>query len=143
MASTYPPDAYIFRCNEFAEPDVTKYYVAVWTRYDPRLTAQPVPKNCNQSIQLTNPHNGKKATAKVIDRCPSCVGVDHQTSDPTMPDSFVNGATVDLSPSLFKYLYDQAPDGVYDIEYDGPVYGGSYDGSPDQLTTPNCGLPQV
>lgn len=138
MASTYKPGAYIFRCNEFAQPDVPKYYVAVWTRYDPSLTAQPMPQNCNQSMQLTNPHNGRTATAKVIDRCQSCVGVDHQTSDPTTPDSLVNGATVDLSPALFKYLYNEAPDGVYDVEYDGPVYSGSLDGPPDKLDAPNC-----
>lgn len=139
MASTYLPGAYVFRCNEFPEPDVTEYYVAVWTRYDPSLTSQPMPRNCNQSMQLSNPHNGRKATAKVIDRCASCVGVGHRTSDPTTPDSAVNGATVDLSPALFKYLYDEAPDGVYDVDYDGPVYCGSLDGDPDTLDSPDCG----
>ncbi|KYG40413.1 hypothetical protein M433DRAFT_177982 [Acidomyces richmondensis BFW] len=136
MASTYiaGPDA-SFRCNLPAPDD--GFYVAVWTRYSPGVS-QPQPKNCNSTLSLRNPTTGRRANALVIDRCASCVGVNHQTSDPTTPDYVVNGATVDLSTALWNYLYNDAPYGVYDIEYDGPVYGGSWDGDPDPLISPDC-----
>ena len=138
MASVYYPEGYVFRCNMVAEPDVSEYYAAVWTRYDPALTAQPMPQNCNQTIKLRNNYNGRAATAIIKDRCASCVGVNHQTSDPTTLDRYVNGATIDLSPRLWEYLFDGSPDDVFDIDYDGPVYSGSPDQEPDLLTQPNC-----
>lgn len=80
----------------------------------------------------------RNASAIVIDRRQSCVGVGHQASDPTTPDNWVNGATIDLSEALFNYLYDGAEAGVYDIEHDSPIYGGSDNGDPDVLESPYC-----
>lgn len=136
MASVYAPDSNRFRCN--TQPPDSGFYVAVWTRYDASQVSQPMPKNCNQWLTLKNPKTGRTAEALVIDRCASCVGVDRQTSDLTTPDSLVNGATIDLSPALWDELYDGAEYGVYDVEYDGPVFGGSWDGQPDALTSPYC-----
>lgn len=138
MASVYDPVDYVFRCNTLAEPDVPEYYAAVWTKYDPALKAQPMPQNCNQTITLKNMQNGRTASAIIKDRCASCVGVNHQTSDPNIFDSEVNGATIDLSPKLWEYLYDGSPFDVLDIECDGPIYSGSPDQDPDPLTQPNC-----
>lgn len=136
MASVYDPGSYVFRCDTRAPEN--GFYVAVWTRYNASLIAQPAPRNCKKWLKVKNPKTGRAAQAMVIDRCASCVGVDHQTSDPTTPDSLVNGATIDLSPALWVELYDSAPYGVYDVEYDGPVYGGSWDGEPDALNSPRC-----
>lgn len=84
----------------------------------------------------------RNASAIVIDRCQSCVGVGHQASDPTTPDNWVNGATIDVSEALFNpiCLYDGAEAGVYDIEHDNvsPIYGGSDNGDPDVLESPCC-----
>lgn len=136
MASVYRPESNIFRCD--IQPPENGFYVAVWTRYDANLKSQPKPRNCNQWLTLKNPRTSRTARALVIDRCASCVGVDHQTSDPDVSDDLVNGATIDLSPELWKELYDGAEDGVYDIEYNGPVYGGSLDGQPDALLSLTC-----
>jgi hypothetical protein len=137
MASVYDatPDA-AFRCGSHAPSN--DLYAAVWTRYNDRIVSQPMPKNCNGTMTLTNPKTGKSVVATIIDRCQSCVGVNHQTSDPTTPESVVNGATIDLSRTLWNELYEGAPDGVYDVLYDGPIYSGSWDGEPDPLTSPNC-----
>lgn len=140
MASVYTPDQYIFRCNQVPQPDVQKYYVAVWTRYNSSLVSQLMPKNCNQTLLVKSSMNGKSASAKVVDRCASCVGIHHQTSHPNT--RYVNSATIDLSPALFRYLFNVenavASGGVYDVEYSGPVYGGSWDGEPDPLDNPIC-----
>ena len=136
MASVYYPGKPVFRCD--IQPPASNYFVAVWTRYVPDQESQPQPKNCNEWLTLENPKNGRTATALVIDRCASCVGVGHQMSDLTVSDSFVNGATIDLSPDLFRYLYEGAHEGVYDITYNGSIYGGSWDGDPDDLKDPLC-----
>jgi hypothetical protein len=141
MASVYYPEQPLFRCN--IQPPTSNYFVAVWTRYVPVQGSQPQPKNCNEWLALENPKNGRTATALVIDRCASCVGVGHQMSDSYVPDSVVNGATIDLSPDLFHFLYEDAPDGVYDITYNGSVYGGSWDGNPDDLKNPYCNASDV
>jgi hypothetical protein len=60
-------------------------------------------------------------------------------SDSTVSDHLVNGATVDLSPELFSYLYEGAVEGVCDVLYNGSIYGGSWDGDPEDLRNPNCG----
>ena len=136
MASVYLPVKPIFRCD--VQPPASNYFVAVWTRFSPGQESQPQPKNCNDWLMLENPKNGRTATALVIDRCASCVGVGHQTSDSTISDSLVNGATVDLSPELFAYLYEGAVEGVFDVVYNGSIYGGSWDGDPDILKSPKC-----
>lgn len=136
MASVYSLEQQVFRCD--LRPPETGYYVAVWTRYDASQVSQPAPENCNTWLKLRNSKLGRTATALVIDRCASCVGVGRQTSDSQTPDSLVNGATIDLSPPLWEYLYGGAPWTVYDIEYDGPIYGGSPEKSPDVLTSPIC-----
>lgn len=136
MASVYDAGSYVFRCD--VPPPRSGYYAAVWTRYNANERTQQAPKNCNQWLTFTNPMNGRTAEGKVIDRCASCVGVNRQTSDPTTPDILVNGATVDLSPALWSELYNGAPYGVYDVEYNGSLYGGSWDGEPDALNTPLC-----
>lgn len=84
-------------------------------------------------MQFTNPRLGRTATAVVIDRCASCVGVGRQLHDPTTGDCFVNGATVDLSTEIWQYLFAGAPGSVYDIEYDGVAYAG-WDTEPAALT---------
>jgi len=127
-----------FRCE--LEPPDDELYVAVWTRYDPSLIAQPKPKNCGEVLHLKNPKTGASSDAVVLDRCQSCVGVDHQVSDPTTPDSLVNGATIDLSLNLWKKLYGEAEGSVYDVIYNGPIYGGSDSGDPDELVNPFCEL---
>ena len=112
-----------FRCD-IAPPD-DGYYVAFWTQYNGQPEAsQPPPINCNETITLRNPKLNRVATAKVIDRCASCVGVGHQTGDSTTADCLVNGATIDLSKKLWNYLYDKASPSVYDIEYSGDPYLG-------------------
>jgi hypothetical protein len=99
MASVYHASKDdVFRCE--LEPPADELYVAVWTRYDPSLIAQPKPKNCGKTLHLENPKTGASSDAIVLDRCQSCVGVDHQVSDPTTPDSLVNGATGDCSIGL-------------------------------------------
>lgn len=139
MASVYSASkADTFRCE--LEPPDDELYVAVWTRYDSSLIAQPKPKNCGEILHLTNPKTGASSDAVVLDRCQSCVGVDHQVSDPTTPDSLVNGATIDLSDNLWKKLYGEAKGSVYDIIYSGPIYGGSDSGDPDELVNPYCEL---
>ena len=124
MASVYYASrSSIFRCN--SSPPPSNYYVALWTQYNGHPDAsQPQPINCNDMIKLKNPILGRTATAKVIDRCASCVGVGHRTNDPTTPECLVNGATIDLSLDLWNYLYNGAPLGVYDIEYFGSPYLG-------------------
>jgi hypothetical protein len=136
MASVYLPVEPVFRCN--IQPPASNYFVAVWTRFVPGQQSQPQPKNCNEWLALENPKNGRTATALVVDRCASCVGVAHQMSDSTVSDSLVNGATVDLSPGLFSYLYEGAVEGVFDVLYNGSIYGGSWDGDPDDLRNPKC-----
>ena len=141
MASVYvASDNDKFRCD--IKPPADGMYVAVWTRYDHALTAQPKPKNCGEMIHLTNPKTGVSSDAMVIDRCASCVGVGHQISDNSTADNFANGATIDLSVKLWNKLYNNAAYAVYDIEYSGPVYGGSESGSPDALVNPYC-LPKI
>ncbi|KAM0714158.1 hypothetical protein Q7P37_010307 [Cladosporium fusiforme] len=125
-----------FRCD--LPPPADELYVAVWTRYDPELTSQPKPRNCGEIVHLENPKTGASSDAMVIDRCQSCVGVDHQASDPTTLDLLVNGATIDLSVNLWKKLYGEAQGSVYDVLYNGSVYGGSHDGEPDKLVNPLC-----
>jgi hypothetical protein len=136
MASVYYPERPLFRCN--IQPPASNYYVAVWTRFVANQTSQPEPKNCNEWLTLENPKNRRTATALVIDRCASCVGVGHQMSDSSTLDIWANGATIDLSPDLFNYLYAGAEIGVYDITYNGSIYGGSWDGAPDVLKDPRC-----
>ena len=140
MASVYiASDDAAFRCD--VKPPDDGLYVAVWTRFDPNLDkvgSQPQPKNCGQILHLTNPKTGVSSHAMVIDRCQSCVGVGHQASDHNTPDNLVNGATIDLSVALWEKLYPGAPYEVYDIVYDGPLYGGSDDGPPDSLANPYC-----
>jgi hypothetical protein len=132
MASMYYADSTsVFRCD--VAPPSDGYFVAFWTQYQEGDASQPQPLNCNLSIRLTNARLGRTATATVIDRCASCVGVGHQVSDPTTPDCLVNGATVDLSPDLWDFLYAGAPPSVYDIEYDGDPYLG-WDAEPSLLT---------
>lgn len=138
MASVYYAEQAIFRCD--IQPPKSNYYVAVWTRYVPGQISQPPPKNCNEWLTLENPKNRRTATALIIDRCASCVGVGHQMSDLTVSDSYVNGATIDLSPDVFRYLYEGMDEGVYDIIYNGSIYGGSWDGDPDNLIDPTCAV---
>ena len=138
MASVYDPNPLtaVFRCDLPSPED--EFYVAMWTRYDPNVVSQPQPRNCGDRLTVRNPTTGKSQDAMVIDRCASCVGVDHQTSDPTTPDALVNGATIDLSPALWNRLFDGAPFSVYDIDYEGETYAGSLDGEPDALVDPSC-----
>lgn len=123
-----------FRCDLQSDDGL---YAAVWTPYDPSLASQPKPDNCGQKIKFKNPRSGVAAEATIIDRCASCVGVGRQTSDPTAPDVYVNGATVDLSEDLWNLLYGGAPGSVYDIEYDGPRWLGSTK-EPVELRDPTC-----
>lgn len=137
MASVYiASNEAAFRCD--LEPPADGLYVAVWTRFNPELPSQPMPKNCGEILHLTNPKTGASSHAMVLDRCQSCVGVGHQASDHSTPDNLVNGATIDLSVALWNKLFDGAPHEVYDIVYDGLVYGGSNDGPPDKLVNPYC-----
>jgi hypothetical protein len=80
----------------------------------------------------------RTACGLVVVRCSMFVGGAHQMSDSTVSDSLVNGATVDLSPGLFSYLYEGAVEGVFDVLYNGSIYGGSWDGDPDDLRNPKC-----
>jgi len=142
MASVYfASKTDTFSCE--LEPPDDELYVAVWTRYDPTLIKQPKPKNCGEILHLKNPKTGVSSDAVVLDRCQSCVGVDHQVSDRTTPDSLVNGATIDLSLNLWNKLYGDAKPSVYDVVYNGPVYGGSDSGDPDKLQNPYCKLNQA
>lgn len=136
MASVYYPEQPVFSCD--IQPPSSNYFVAVWTRFVQGQQKQPQPKNCNEWLAIENPRNGRSATALVIDRCASCVGVGHQLSDSNVSDSYVNGATIDLSPALFSFLYEGAVEGVFDVVYNGSIYGGSWDGEPDALTDPDC-----
>lgn len=135
MASVYdaPRDG-PFRCDIDPAPD---NYVALWTQYDAKLTSQPPPLNCGAFIKLRNPKNNVSAEAQIIDRCASCVGVGRQTSDPTTPDVFVNGATIDLSRNLWNILYDHGANNTYDIEYDGDIYPGWHT-PPSPMVDPRC-----
>lgn len=137
MASVYFPLEPVFSCN--IQPPASNYFVAVWTRFVPGQQSQPKPKNCNDWLTLENPKSGRNATALAIDRCASCVGVGHQMSNSTVSDNLVNGAAVDLSPELFSYLYEGAVEGVFDVLYNGSIYGGSWDGDPEDLRSPNYG----
>ncbi|KAK5162830.1 uncharacterized protein LTR77_011156 [Saxophila tyrrhenica] len=121
MASVYNEDV-AFRCDLAAPPD--GYYVALWTQYTDHSIPQPPPTTCGQTLSLTNPKLNRTATATVIDRCASCVGVGRRLNDRTTPDCLVNGATVDVSPALWNFLFDNAIPSVYDIEYEGDVYAG-------------------
>ncbi len=127
MASVYEAyPTYAFRCFDNIAPElVPKYYVAFWTSFDSTQLSQPQPINCNQTIVVTNPQLQRSAKATVIDRCQSCVGVGRTQDDPTTSDSSVNGATIDLSMELWRYLFNDAPWTVYDIEYDGSHWLGS------------------
>ena len=133
MASMYVATAEsAFRCN--AAPPADGYYVAFWTQYHESPDgSQPQPLNCNQTLELTNPRLGTTATAMVIDRCASCVGVGRQLNDPTTGDCFVNGATIDLSRELWRHLFAGANGSVYDVEYNGAVHAG-WDAEPAPLT---------
>ncbi|PPJ55126.1 hypothetical protein CBER1_09967 [Cercospora berteroae] len=136
MASMYDRLGGAFRCD--IEPE-SSLYVAVWTPYNSSVQSQPRPESCGKKWTFTNPRTNASAVAMVVDRCASCVGVGRQTSDPTTADIFVNGATVDLSRDLWDLLYDGEPPGVYDIDYDGPVWLGTA-AEPDILRNPNCGV---
>ncbi|KAF2210286.1 hypothetical protein CERZMDRAFT_99704 [Cercospora zeae-maydis SCOH1-5] len=136
MASMYDRLGGAFRCD--IEPE-SSLYVAVWTPYNSSLQSQPRPESCGKKWTFTNPRTKTSAVAMVVDRCASCVGVGRQTSDPTTADIFVNGATVDLSRDLWDLLYDGEPPGVYDIDYDGPVWLGTA-AEPEVLRNPNCGV---
>ena len=127
MASIYiAKPTYAFRCFEHIAPElVPQYYVAFWTPVDPTQASQPQPINCNQTIVVTNPQLQRSAEATVIDRCRSCLGVGRTPDDSTISDSSVNGATIDLSMELWRYLFDAAPRTVYDIEYNGSPWLGS------------------
>lgn len=61
----------------------------------------------------------------VIDCGASYVGVEHETSVPKGGDSDVNGATIDLSLTLWNFLYNSAEPAVYDIEYNTSTYSGA------------------
>ena len=130
----------VFRCDSTPPPN--GYYVALWAPYNGQADAsQPQPLNCNQTMTLKNPRLGRVATAKVIDRCASCVGVGFQTADPTTPECLVNGATIDMSLALWNYLFNNAAPTVYDIEYSGEAHAG-WDKQPEPLTKLNeeeCG----
>lgn len=76
MASVYHAlKADVFRCE--LEVPADGLYVAVRTRYDPSLIAQPKPKNCGKILHLKNPKTGASSDAVVLVRCQSCVGVDY------------------------------------------------------------------
>ena len=138
MASAYNASD-TFRCGGVAPAD--GMYAAVWTQYNGDPTgSQPLPVNCNESISLRNPKTGSRATAKIIDRCASCVGVGYQMADPTVPEYTINGATIDLSLQLWATLFENASLGVYDIEYDGRPHLGWPDLPQPlgKLTTSQC-----
>ena len=121
-----------FRCD--SAPPLTDYYVALWTPFNGQADAsQPQPLNCNQTITLRNPRLDRVATAKVIDRCASCVGVGYQTADPTTPDCLVNGATIDMSLALWNHMFNEAAPSVYDVEYSGDAHAG-WNTQPEPLT---------
>ena len=124
MASMYEAEHNAsFRCD-IPAPD-NDFYVALWTQWSSDLvdSSQPAPLNCGEYLTITNPKLGISADAMVLDRCASCVGVEHQMRDPTTDLSLVNGATIDLSTELWKYLF-KTGGSVYDVEYNGSVYAG-------------------
>ena len=133
MASVYlASTSSVFRCD--SSPPPNSYYVAFWTPYNGQADAsQPQPLNCNKTITVRNPRLDRIATAKVIDRCASCVGVGFQTTDPTTPECLVNGATIDMSLALWNYLFNNAAPSVYDVEYSGDVHAG-WNTQPEPLT---------
>ncbi|KEQ57480.1 uncharacterized protein M437DRAFT_70768 [Aureobasidium melanogenum CBS 110374] len=116
-----------FRCHGVLYPENGKF-VALYTPYDTTLAAenrsQPAPVNCGRMMNPTNQFSGKSATGIVIDRCASCIGKGGQLDDPTTNQTLVNGATVDLSRPLWNELFDDAPDNVYDVWYEGKVLQG-------------------
>lgn len=124
MSSYYQADATsTFRCDGVAYPS-NGYFAAVWTQYEAGLPSQPAPLNCGDMLTITNPVNGKIADVLIIDRCQSCVGVGNDPNDPTTPLDLVNGATIDLGPPVWNYLFDGADPDVFDIEYSGnPITG--------------------
>lgn len=124
MASVYDAtQESTFRCTDIEYPS-NGYYVAFWTQYDSTLISQPEPVNCGQYMNFTNPLTGVSASALVLDRCASCVGVGKQLNDPTTSQGLVNGATVDMSRALWNRIYSGAPGDVYDILYSGrPLLG--------------------
>ncbi|KEQ57628.1 uncharacterized protein M437DRAFT_70647 [Aureobasidium melanogenum CBS 110374] len=124
MASVYDAtQESTFRCTDIEYPS-NGYYVAFWTQYDSTLISQPEPVNCGLYMNFTNPLTGVSASALVLDRCASCVGVGKQLNDPTTSQGLVNGATVDMSRALWNRIYSGAPGDVYDILYSGrPLLG--------------------
>jgi hypothetical protein len=128
MASVYDADSSsIFRCDDLEYP-TDGYYVAFYTQYDSTLEvekkSQRAPVNCGQHVSFTNPLTGVSATALVLDRCASCIGVGGQLNDPNTDQSLVNGATVDFSRALWNKIYNNAPNNVYDVQYVGKVLQG-------------------
>lgn len=128
MASVYDAESTsTFRCDGLSYPP-DGYYVAFYTRYENTLEvekkSQPEPVNCGQYVSFTNPMTGVSATAMVLDRCASCIGVGGQLNDPNTDQSLVNGATVDFGRALWNKIYNNAPDNVYDVQYVGEVLQG-------------------
>lgn len=125
MASVYDADANaVFRCSEVSYPQ-DGLFVAFWTPFVAGLLTQPAPINCGDFVELANPLTGVTAVAVVLDRCASCVGVGNALDDSTVPNTDINGATVDLSRALWNKLYDSALDSVFDVLYSGQPLQGS------------------
>ena len=116
-----------FRCDGVLYPE-NGNFAALYTPYDATLAvedkSQPAPVNCGRMMNPTNQFSGKSATGIVIDHCASCIGKGGQLDDPTTNQTLVNGATVDLSRPLWNELFDDAPDNVYDVWYEGKVLQG-------------------
>jgi len=128
MASVYDADSNsVFRCDDLTYPS-DGYYVAFYTPYNSTLAiegkSQPAPANCGHHVDFKNPLTGVSATALVLDRCASCIGVGGQLNDPNTDQSLVNGATVDFSRALWDKIYNHAPNNVYDVQYAGKVLQG-------------------
>ncbi|KAH0405520.1 hypothetical protein KCU89_g62, partial [Aureobasidium melanogenum] len=123
LASVYDADSNsVFRCDDLTYPS-NGYYVAFYTPYNSTLAiegkSQPAPAKCGQYVDFKNPLTGVSATALVLDRCASCIGVGGQLNDPSTDQSLVNGATVDFSRALWNKIYNNAPNNVYDVQYAG------------------------
>jgi len=56
---------------------------------------------CNQMIKITNPHNGKTATGRVVDKCAGCPG----------------NSDIDLSPALFDKLANAGAGRIKDVQW--------------------------
>jgi len=57
--------------------------------------------HCGKSVEITNKKNGKKATVKVADECPTCN----------------NPQSIDLSTGAFKALGGTTEEGIFDIAW--------------------------